>query len=421
MPKTAPKKSQKYFSEYLVFVAIVLIFIVIRLFHLPDVINFGSDDGRDFLTTRNMYTNKQIVVLGPPSQYSVEGRRFFFGPAPYYVILPALILGNWDPLFVSYYLIFLNAAVLLFTLLILRRYINDIWVSYLFAFFCTFTPVVITLTRSYWNPYFMLAVSTLLLVLLVISKKKPVNATSFFVLIGFLFGLGFQFHYSFILAITVSMVWLLVHKKLSARPLFALLGGFIVGFLPIIAYELKNDFYNFKTLILVFTSTSNANNDFQVNGVYYFISLLPFLFFLLALLLAKLKKLNSALLYALLGIFVLCSAYVFVSRPTPVFTYPQLQAVASVIEGDKPTDFNIVDQLTRDNRAMALRYLLTVHGFVPHTVEDYQSSKSIYIYSKEPLANLLKDPVYEIKSFLPFRKIKIWQLENRIFLYKLEK
>jgi hypothetical protein len=70
---------------------------------------------------------------------------------------------------------------------------------------------------------------------------------------------------------------------------------------------------------------------------------------------------------------------------------------------------------------MALRYLLTVQGFAPHREGDYQSARSIYIYSQEPLKVLLKNPVYEISSFLPFNSIKTWEIENGIVIYKLEK
>jgi hypothetical protein len=70
---------------------------------------------------------------------------------------------------------------------------------------------------------------------------------------------------------------------------------------------------------------------------------------------------------------------------------------------------------------MALRYLLTVDGFTPQTVQDYQSPKSLYLYSREPLETLIKNPIYEIKSFLPFNKTKKWEIGNGIYIYKLEK
>src|SRR5476649_2091016 len=97
----------KHSNRFYLYLALIFLFICIRFIHLPQSFNFGSDEGRDFLATWNMYTHRQVTLIGPPSEFTIHGRAFFFGPAPYYMILPALVLGNWNPLFVSYFLIFL--------------------------------------------------------------------------------------------------------------------------------------------------------------------------------------------------------------------------------------------------------------------------------------------------------------------------
>src|SRR5258708_33069650 len=96
MLKKTKKPSIPPFGN-LIIIILVVIFIGIRLVHLPESIGFGSDEGRDFLTAWNIYTNKQLKLIGPPSEFTVNGREFYFGPAPYYVILPILVVGNWDP------------------------------------------------------------------------------------------------------------------------------------------------------------------------------------------------------------------------------------------------------------------------------------------------------------------------------------
>jgi hypothetical protein len=418
MNKNLQKESKNKLGFFWLIVLVFILFICIRFIHLPQSMGFGSDEGRDFLTTWRMIENRDFAVLGPPSQYSLNGRGFFFGPAPYYTILPALLAGNWSPLFVSYYLIVLNAVILLISLYLLRRQVKDKWVLSLFAFFCIFTPIVIDYTRSYWNPYFMFPISLLLLPLLVMSKHIQTQKKYFFGLIGFLFGLGLQFHYSFIFAIVIGVIWLLINRKLSIVSLVTLMAGFILGFLPIIVFELRNNFYNLSTLFLVFTSSAASQNQFSFNGYYYLISLFPFFFLFVSLILVKLKK---SILLLLLGIYVIWSLFTVLQIKKYVLDYPTLQSLSASIESDNPRDFNVVDQLTRDNQAMALRYMLTVHGFTPHKEGDYQSAHVIYIYSQEQLEDLLKNPIYEIKSFLPFKTVATWKIENEIFIYRLEK
>lgn len=408
-------------KKTIIFLAVILIlFFTLRLIHLQESISFGSDAGRDFLKTWHIYTTKQVALIGPPSEYTIQGRQFFFGPAPYYIILPALLIGNWDPLVVSYFLIFLNAAVLIAALIILNKYIKETFILYCFALFCTTTPAFIHYSQSYWNPYLMLPTSILLLAILVAAQKKPQHSPLLFSIIGFLFGLGLQFHYSFILAIIVSILCIGKYKKLGLVSTLALIGGFIVGFLPMIIFEVRNHFYNIDTLLLIVKNSENSHSKFTF-AEFYFISLLPFLFFLVSILLVKLYKKQRWIAYAFGCLYFIWSLSVIIPVPKYLFNYPMLQTIAKKIQADKPTNFNIVDQLTRDNQATALRYLLTVYGFAPNPVDQYQSSQTIYIYSKEPLNTLIKDPVYEIKSFLPFKKVETLKLENNLSLYRLIK
>jgi hypothetical protein len=417
------KHSQKLrFSRFVVvfFSILLLFFIGIRLVNLPDVINFGADAGRDFLVVWNIYTTKHLALIGPPSEYTINGREFFFGPAPYYIILPALLIGNWDPIFVSYLLIVINLSVLAISLVILNKYIKEKSILYFFAIFCTFTPSFVTYAQSYWNPHFMLPTATLLLSLLAIVRYQSSRALLLFLLIGFLFGLGLQFHYSFILAILIGLVWIIVNKRLSIFNGSALLGGFIVGFSPIILFELRNGFYNLNTLFLVFTHNTNSQHNF-VWQQFYGISVAPFIFLLLSLILTKIKNIHFLSAYILIGIYMLWSLQAIITAPRQELSYPTLKNMVTLIKNDNPSDFNIVDQLTKDNRAMALRYMLTTQGIIPMEVTEYPKAKTIYIYSKSPLNTLLIKPVWEIKSFVPFTKVTEQEVSKDIFIYKAEK
>jgi hypothetical protein len=278
--------------------------------------------------------------------------------------------------------------------------------------------MVIAYTQSYWNPYFMLPVSLFLLALLVWSKHT--SAKELFLSIGFLFGLGLQFHFSFVFAILISLVWLAVHSKLTPKSVGILLSGFAVGFLPLIIFDVRNHFYNLSTFLLVLQNKSGPFTGFHFN-TFYLLSVFPFVVFALSVALDKIHKKQQHLAYVLLGAYVLCSPVSIIQIPKQNLSYPTLQKLASLIEADKPKDYNIVDQLTQDNRAMALRYLVTVHGYTPLGIDQYPYAKTIYVYASLPLETLLKDPVWEIRSFLPYDHVEKRSLETSIFLYKLSK
>jgi hypothetical protein len=102
-------------------------------------------------------------------------------------------------------------------------------------------------------------------------------------------------------------------------------------------------------------------------------------------------------------------------------SYLDSKQLATEIEEDNPKNFNIADQLTGDNRATILRYLLTVQRFAPQGVTEYTNVKTLFIYANVPLSILLKNRVYEIKSFLPFKSVSTSEISDHIFLYKLRK
>jgi len=402
------------------FLLISLFFLILRLFNLPSVVNYGSDAARDFLVVWNMYMTKHPVLIGPPSEYVFNGRQFFFGPAPYYLILPALLIGQWDPLSVSYFLIFLNLAILIVSLVILNKNIKEKSIMYYFALFCACTPSVVADTQSYWNPYFMLPVSILLVALIVKNRVQKHDNYFLLLLIGFLFGLGLQFHYSFIFAIIVSCIWLFLGKKVQLLAIGLLLGGFVIGFSPLILFELRNHFYNLNTLLLIMTHSTGSTTGFIFN-IFYLISLLPFLFYFVSMAFTKLDRINHLVSYVFFAVYILWSLVVIFSPHTYALSYPDAKQIAQKIEQDHPKNFNIVDQLTRDNRATAIRYLLTVHGFVPEGVTQYANVPTLYIYSKVPFNALVKNPVWEIKTFLPFTTVKTQSVSDNIKLYTLSK
>ena len=157
MGKKYPVKTKRYIL--LLFLLIfTIIFIGIRIVNLHEVVNFGPDQGRDFMEARQIYLTKQLTLIGPPSEYTIDGRQFFFGPAPYYIILPALVISNWDPLAVSYFLIAINTIALFVSSFFLYKYTHDKITVISFIVFCTFFStfcyrVTIVLESSFHAPF----------------------------------------------------------------------------------------------------------------------------------------------------------------------------------------------------------------------------------------------------------------------------
>ena len=415
MGKKYPVKTKRYIL--LLFLLIfTIIFIGIRIVNLHEVVNFGPDQGRDFMEARQIYLTKQLTLIGPPSEYTIDGRQFFFGPAPYYIILPALVISNWDPLAVSYFLIAINTIALFVSSFFLYKYTHDKITVISFIVFCTFFPHFVTESQSYWNSHFMLPLSILLIPLLSISKSIQSRLPLYFSLVGFIFGLGLQFHYSFIFTIVLALIWLVKNKKITVHTTLLILCGFLLGFSPLIIFELRNNFYNTQTFLKVITS-SKASSEFTFHS-FYFISVIPFLFLFMSILLAKMRKFNNIFMLLFLIIFACWSTFYLATQKKPELTFSELEKISQIILSDSPNDFNIVDQMTGDNRALALRFLLT-RSNEPMNETAYPNATTLYVYSNKPVNELLKNPIWEIASANTTKVSQTWTVDNNLSLYKL--
>src|SRR3989344_1433918 len=94
MSSTLMPLNKKILLKYLFPIIIITLGIFLRFYQLETRTNFTADGGRDYAVVRQMILDKKPTLLGP----KVSVGEFFFGPLYYYLLVPALIIGNFDPL-----------------------------------------------------------------------------------------------------------------------------------------------------------------------------------------------------------------------------------------------------------------------------------------------------------------------------------
>jgi len=136
-----------------VLIFLILLFLFLRFFNLPLVVNYSADQGLILSGTYKIYKEKKITLIGPPS--SLKGKthhEFYYGPLPYYLLLPVVIFTK-EPIFASYYLIFLNALGLFFLYHALLKRFN-FKIAFLGGLFFSTYPSLVNYSRFVWNPIF---------------------------------------------------------------------------------------------------------------------------------------------------------------------------------------------------------------------------------------------------------------------------
>ncbi|MDP3998536.1 MAG: glycosyltransferase family 39 protein [bacterium] len=245
--------------EAIVLLSILLLGAFLRLYRIADYMTFLGDEGRDVLVVKRMIVDHKFTLLGPTA--SVGG--FFLGPIYYYFMLPFLWIFKLNPVGPAVMVALFGIA----TIFLVYKLGKDFFgtgAGIIAAVLYAISPVVITYSHSSWNPNLVpfFSILTLFTFYKAVTKKSNI----FFVLGGIFFGINLQLHYlaSFLGVMMVVYLVLMEARKLKLFLGHAFLSGigFIIGFSPFLAFELRHGFPNIQTIFRFIFSSSSGETGF---------------------------------------------------------------------------------------------------------------------------------------------------------------
>ena len=236
-------KHQRWFVWFGLLI-ILLVGAYLRLYKISQYMTFLGDEGRDMLVVKRMIVDHKLTLLGPTA--SVGG--FFLGPIYYYFMLPFLWAWNLDPTGPAVMVALFGIA----TIYIVFRAGKDMFhpvTGLIAAGFYALSPVVIAYSRSSWNPNLVPFFSLLTVYLLWRIVRYERWGELFWV--GVFLGIGLQLHYLFLFLIVLTVVWCLQYGRWRKLVGYYVLGlaGFLVGYGPFLAFELRHGFPNTQSVI----------------------------------------------------------------------------------------------------------------------------------------------------------------------------
>ncbi len=234
---------KKYWEAGLILL-ILFVSAYLRLYQIADYMTFLGDEGRDVLVVKRILVDHKLTLLGTTA--SVGG--FFLGPIYYYFMLPFLWLWRLDPVGPAVMVAIFGIATV-YLVYKLGRELFSPAVGLTAASLYSFSPLVIAYSRSSWNPNLVPFFATLLIYLLWKIKEK--GQFSLLLITGVVLGIGLQLHYLFLFLFAVTFIWifLLRRTKPVARTILGLLGGFLLGYAPFLAFELRHNFPNTISIV----------------------------------------------------------------------------------------------------------------------------------------------------------------------------
>ena len=250
-------------------ISILILALVYRLYKIADYMTFLGDEGRDVLAVYNILHGK-LTLLGPTS--SVGG--FFLGPIYYYFMAPFLLIFNYNPVGPAVMVALFGIA----TVWLLYRVTSEIlgknaaiFASLLYAI----SPLVVSYSRSSWNPNLMPFFT--LLCLYTLYKGVLKNKYLYFLITGALYGILMQLHYIEFFVGGIIFLYLLITQFLKKddfkKQIFLLfkkylliLTGFVIGFSPFLAFEARHGFPNTQSIVkFIFNSPNVSSNGGIIN------------------------------------------------------------------------------------------------------------------------------------------------------------
>jgi len=227
-----------------------------RLYHIAGYMTFLGDEGRDVLVVYKIL-HGNLTLLGPTA--SVGG--FFLGPIYYYFMVPFLWLFNYNPVGPAIMVALFGIATVWLIYKVGKDFFGSL-VGLITGGLYAISPLVVTYSRSSWNPNLMPFFS--LLTLYVVYKALEKNSLKLFLLSGFLFGITMQLHYlALFLGVIIVAYTLLYQYVFSRNNIFpnpikkyaCIFLGFIIGWSPFLAFEIRHGFLNIKSIFaFVFNS-----------------------------------------------------------------------------------------------------------------------------------------------------------------------
>lgn len=467
----------KYLILFLLFL-IIFLGAILRFYRIKELGTFRGDQATELLGTAQILRG-DLTLIGIKTSIS-EVRN---GAVMYYLMAPFLWLFRFDPVAggVVQSLLSLATIVIVF---FLGKSLGGEKLGLVAAFLIATSALLVDYSRQTMlahYPLFFVSLS-LLLFWQIINRFSRLRIF----LLGFLLGFMLQIHYStlavFLTAVAFPFLFL---KRTQIFVYFlALLPGFILGFSPMIAFELRHEFFQTK-MFVNYLKESSGGYFLSHLGAYFsywptvlgkwgaififFLGVVTFFRYLqgklgrleklcllqiaaTALFIFLLVKENAAVHYAIsafvpivlltvgalfsltnLILIVILAAFFLANFPayqinrdhggsmSPGWNLPGVEKAAKIIAQDADKkEFNVAMVVDAENQGLPLRFFLFVWEKSPLGVEYYGEAKTLYVVA-EPGTDLKKIGMWEITAFGPFCERKIWPIQNGYKLYRLEK
>ncbi len=247
-------------------IAILLLAASLRFYKLSEYMTFLGDEGRDALVIRDLLINHHLPFIGPPSSVG----NIYLGPLYYYMMAIPMFIFWLNPVAAAG----MNALIGVATVALIY-YLGKLWFNryagLTSAFLYAISPVTINYSKSSWNPN----PTAFFVLIAIISFNKLHQSRNYMwlILTGAMLAAALQMHYLCLILMPIfSIFWLyeaIIRKSRKNIVSGTLMGifSFVLVMLPLILFDFKHDFLNYRAFVKLFTQGSDIKVNVFANVV----------------------------------------------------------------------------------------------------------------------------------------------------------
>lgn len=263
---------------------------------------FLGDQGRDIIIVRDFLKNGNLFFIGPQTSIG----NMYLGPFYYYLIAPALLLSNFNPVGPAIFIALLSVVTAYLIFCISKKWFNP-RAAYIATFLYAISPTAIKFSNFSWNPNVMPLFA--LLFIYFMTEKRYVWASV-------AFAMCLNSHYLALILLPLAfLIWLKDYSKKSIKTTLIAIAVFALSLVPQLLFDIKHQGQNIKALLTFFSERETTVNL----KVYKSLPVIPELF----------NQINTSLLAGkdeTFGIIVsiilfLGIIYLFIRHKNKKFTY----------------------------------------------------------------------------------------------------
>lgn len=238
---------KKFLTKNWLIITILVIASFCRLYRISDYMEFLGDQGRDVVIVRDFLKNGNLFFIGPQTSIG----NMYLGPFYYYLIAPALLLANYNPVGPAIFVALLGVATAYLIYFVAKKWFNP-KAAYIAAFLYSISPTAIKYSNFSWNPNIM-PFFALLFIYLMIEKRYLWACLAFVMCLN-------SHYLALLLLPTVFIIWLKNSPQKFIKETILAIIIFIISLTPQILFDFKHKGQNIKALVTFFTQRETTVN-----------------------------------------------------------------------------------------------------------------------------------------------------------------